>query len=257
MNKLNTLFQHKSQNLLSVFFTAGFPKLEDTTKIITELSSNGVDFIEVGLPYSDPLADGPTIQASSQVALQNGMNLDIVFTQLESIKNTNKTPLVLMGYLNQVLKYGEDKFCKKCKDCGIETVIIPDLPMIEYENHYQQLFKNYGITNVFLITPHTSEERIRKIDTLTEAFIYVVASASITGAKGEISENQITYFKRINAMNLQSELIIGFGISDYKTFTTACAYANGAIIGSAFIKSLEKRGIHGISKFISETKADC
>ena len=254
MNSIQDIFNQKENNLLSIFFTAGFPKLDDTTKIITELSNSGVNFIEVGLPYSDPLADGPTIQHSSNVALKNGMNLDVVFKQLESIKDSNKTPLVLMGYLNQIIKYGEDKFCKKVKDCGIDTVIIPDLPMVEYENHYQQLFKNYGITNVFLITPHTSDERIRKIDALSDAFIYVVASASITGAKGEVSEEQINYFKRIKAMNLQSKLIVGFGISDHKTFSTACEYANGAIIGSAFIKELEKKGVEGIGDFVKTVK---
>ena len=251
MNSIKNIFQQKDQNILSIFFTAGFPKLYDTVKIITALNTNNVDFIEVGLPYSDPLADGPTIQESSQIALQNGMNLDIVFEQLKEIKETNKTPLVLMGYLNQVLKYGEDKFCKACVACGIDTVILPDLPMIEYENHYKFLFKKYGITNVFLITPHTSEERIRKIDGLTEAFIYVVASASITGAKGEISKQQIAYFERIKSLNLKSKLIIGFGISDKQTFTTACNYANGAIIGSAFIKFLDKNGTKKIDEFIS------
>ncbi|NVK09387.1 MAG: tryptophan synthase subunit alpha [Tenacibaculum sp.] len=254
MNSIQDIFNQKENNLLSIFFTAGFPKLDDTTKIITELSNSGVNFIEVGLPYSDPLADGPTIQHSSDVALKNGMNLDVVFKQLESIKDSNTTPLVLMGYLNQIIKYGEDKFCKKVKDCGIDTVIIPDLPMVEYENHYQQLFKNYGITNVFLITPHTSDERIRKIDSLSDAFIYVVASASITGAKGEVSEEQINYFKRIQTMNLQSKLIVGFGISDHKTFSTACEYANGAIIGSAFIKELEKKGVEGIGDFVKTVK---
>lgn len=254
MNSIQDIFNQKENDLLSIFFTAGFPKLDDTTKIITELSNSRVNFIEVGLPYSDPLADGPTIQHSSDVALKNGMNLDVVFKQLESIKDSNKTPLVLMGYLNQIIKYGEDKFCKKVKDCGIDTVIIPDLPMVEYENHYQQLFKNYGITNVFLITPHTSDERIRKIDSLSDAFIYVVASASITGAKGEVSEEQINYFKRIQTMNLQSKLIVGFGISDHKTFSTACEYANGAIIGSAFIKELEKKGVEGIGDFVKTVK---
>ncbi|CAM1370140.1 Tryptophan synthase alpha chain [Tenacibaculum sediminilitoris] len=256
MNSIQHIFKQKENNLLSIFFTAGFPQLENTTKIITELSDNGVDFIEVGLPYSDPLADGPTIQHSSDTALKNGMNLDVVFQQLESIKESNTTPLVLMGYLNQIIKYGEDKFCKKVKECGIDTIIIPDLPMVEYENHYQQLFENHGITNVFLITPHTSEERIRKIDSLTKAFIYVVASASITGAKGEVSSVQINYFKRIKAMKLQSKLIIGFGISDNKTFTTACEYANGAIIGSAFIKELGKKGVEGIRDFVSFIKAN-
>lgn len=254
MNSIQDIFNQKENDLLSIFFTAGFPKLDDTTKIIEELGKSGVDFIEVGLPYSDPLADGPTIQHSSDVALKNGMNLDVVFKQLESIKDSNKTPLVLMGYLNQIIKYGEDRFCKEVRDCGIDTVIIPDLPMVEYENHYQQLFKNYGITNVFLITPHTSDERIRKIDALSDAFIYVVASASITGAKGEVSEEQINYFKRIQTMNLQSKLIVGFGISDNKTFTTACEYMNGAIIGSAFIKELEKKGVEGISDFVKTVK---
>jgi len=218
--------------------------------VIQELSKSHVDFIEVGLPYSDPLADGPTIQDSSQKALENGINLDIIFQQLMLLKETNKTPLVLMGYLNQLLKYGEEKFCQKVVDCGIDTLIIPDLPMVEFENHYQELFDSYGLTNVFLITPHTSEERIRKIDAYSKAFIYVVASASITGAKGTISSNQISYFERIKSMNLNSKLIVGFGISDKSTFNTACRYANGAIIGSAFIKDLGVNGVDHIDNFI-------
>ena len=250
MNSIQDIFQQKNKNLLSIYFTCGYPELNDTTQVISALEKSGVDFIEVGLPYSDPLADGPTIQDSSQKALQNGINLDIVFEQLMSIKSSNKTPLVLMGYLNQMLKYGEDKFCQKVIDCGIDTVIIPDLPMVEFENHYQALFDKYGITNVFLITPHTSEERIRKIDSYSKAFIYVVASASITGAKGEISNQQIAYFERIKGMNLQSKQIVGFGISDKQTFNTACSYANGAIIGSAFIKNLGKNGIDKIDDFI-------
>ncbi|MGG8495510.1 tryptophan synthase subunit alpha [Tenacibaculum sp. TC6] len=254
MNSIQHTFNQKDKKLLSIFFTAGFPKLEDTSRIISELSKSGVDFIEVGLPYSDPLADGPTIQHSSSVALKNGMNLDVVFEQLTAIKDKNTTPLVLMGYVNQIIKYGEDAFCKKVIDCGIDTVIIPDLPMIEYENHYKKLFDAYGISNVFLITPHTSEERIRKIDALTTTFIYVVASASITGAKGEVSDEQVAYFKRIQAMNLQSKLIVGFGISDHKTFSEACSYANGAIIGSAFIKELDARGIDGIENFVRTVK---
>ncbi|MFY0603704.1 MAG: tryptophan synthase subunit alpha [Flavobacteriaceae bacterium] len=251
MNSIANLLERKDKNVLSIYFTSGFPNIDDTTRVINELSNSGVDFIEVGLPYSDPLADGPTIQDSSQKALQNGINLDIVFAQLLSIKETNKTPLVLMGYLNQLLKYGEDRFCQKLVDCGIDTVIIPDLPMVEFENHYQALFSTYGITNVFLITPQTSEERIRKIDLLSKAFIYVVASSSITGAKGEISKSQINYFERIKSMGLKSKLIIGFGISDKLTFNTACTYANGAIIGSAFIKFLDKKGTKKIGDFIS------
>jgi len=250
MNLIQDLFQKKDKKLLSIYFTCGYPKLDDTTKVISALEESGVDFIEVGLPYSDPLADGPTIQESSQKALENGINLDIIFEQLKTIKGTNKTPLVAMGYLNQLLKYGEDKFCEACVACGIDTVILPDLPMVEFENHYQQLFEKYGITNVFLITPHTSEDRIRKIDSYSKAFIYVVASASITGAKGEISDSQIEYFERIKGMNLQSKLVIGFGISDKATFDTACTYSNGAIVGSAFIKHIGTNGVDEIDNFI-------
>ncbi|MCK5814643.1 MAG: tryptophan synthase subunit alpha [Flavobacteriaceae bacterium] len=251
MNSLKELVKNKTQNLCSVFFTAGFPQLNDTAAIIESLGTSGVDFIEVGLPYSDPMADGPTIQYSSEVALGNGINLDVIFDQLKSIKGVNKTPLVLMGYLNQMLKYGEEKFCEQCIACGIETVILPDLPMIEYETHYKQLFAKYGISNVFLITPQTSEERIRMIDGLTDAFIYVVASASITGAKGEISQGQIAYFERIKAMNLKSTLIVGFGISNKSTFNTVCEYVNGAIIGSAFIKFLDAKGVKNIDEFVN------
>lgn len=250
MNSIQKLFQKKDKKVLSIYFTSGFPQLNDTTKVILELENSGVDFIEVGLPYSDPLADGPTIQASSQKALENGINLDVVFEQLISIKGSIKTPLVLMGYLNQMLKYGEDEFCKKVVACGIDTLILPDLPMVEFENHYKDLFDKYGLTNVFLITPHTSDERIRKIDAYSKAFIYVVASASITGAKGDISNDQISYFERIKNMNLQSKLIIGFGISDKETYNTACNYANGTIIGSAFIKNLVCNGVDKIDDFI-------
>ena len=250
MNSIQELFQKKDKNLLSIYFTCGYPKLDDTTSVILALEESGVDFIEVGLPYSDPLADGPTIQESSHKALENGINLDLIFEQLKTIKGVNKTPLVAMGYLNQLLKYGEDKFCEACVACGIDTVILPDLPMVEFENHYQQLFEKYGITNVFLITPHTSEDRIRKIDAYSKAFIYVVASASITGAKGEISNSQIEYFERIKAMNLKSKLVIGFGISDKATFDTACKYSNGAIVGSAFIKYIGDTGVEKINNFI-------
>ncbi|CAM1372185.1 tryptophan synthase subunit alpha [Tenacibaculum xiamenense] len=250
MNSLQKLFSQKDKNLLSIFFTAGFPDLNGTETIINELGKAGVDFIEVGLPYSDPLADGPTIQHSSSVALKNGMNLDVVFEQLIALKEKNSTPLVLMGYVNQIIKYGEEAFCEKVKECGIDTIIIPDLPMVEYESHYKPLFEKHGISNVFLITPHTSEERIRKIDSLTDTFIYVVASASITGAKGEVSHQQIEYFERIKSMDLKSKLIVGFGISDNQTFSTACSYANGAIIGSAYIKYLDQNGIFKSKDFV-------
>ena len=254
MNSIYNLLQNTLKDNLSIYFTAGYPSLIDTVKVIQELSKSKVDFIEVGLPYSDPLADGPTIQESSQKALQNGINLDIVFDQLLQIKATNKTPLVLMGYLNQLLKYGEEKFCQKVIDCGIDTLILPDLPMVEYENHYKSLFDSYGINNVFLITPQTTVERILKIDSYTKSFIYMVASSAITGAKGEISEEQIAYFERIKSMNLRSKLIIGFGISDHQTFSKACEYSNGAIIGSAFIKYVGENRTEKIGDFIKSVK---
>ena len=254
MNSIKKIFQEKDRNMLSIYFTSGFPELHDTSKVIEGLSHGGVDFIEVGLPYSDPLADGPTIQDSSQIALKNGINLDIIFEQLLAIKESNTTPLIVMGYLNQMLKYGEERFCEKLVECGVDTIILPDLPMVEYENRYSALFDQYGINNVFLITPQTSEERIRKIDGYTKSFIYMVASSSITGVKGDISKSQIDYFERIKAMNLQSNLIIGFGISDRRTFSKACEYANGAIIGSAFIKFLRKKGIAEIEDFVESIK---
>tara|TARA_B110000003_G_scaffold200168_2_gene198779 strand:- start:20719 stop:21486 length:768 start_codon:yes stop_codon:yes gene_type:complete len=254
VNLIYKLLKEKSSNILSIYFTAGFPKLGDTNKVIQELSNSKVDFIEVGLPYSDPLADGPTIQKSSQKALLNGINLDIIFDQLFQIKDTNQTPLILMGYLNQLLKYGEEKFCQKVIDCKIDTLILPDLPMVEYENHYKTLFDSYGINNVFLITPQTTDARIRKIDSYTKSFIYMVASSSITGVRGTISKDQITYFNRIKSMKLQNKLIVGFGISDQQTFFTACEYGNGAIIGSAFIENLEKNGIKKISDFVQSIK---
>ena len=250
MSALKSLLDIKQNRLCSVYFSSGFPELNDTVKIIQGLDASGVDFIEVGLPYSDPMADGETIQYSSAVALKNGINLDTIFEQLKEVKGTVKTPLVVMGYLNQVLKYGEEKFCQICQDCGVETVILPDLPMLEYENHYKALFAKYGISNVFLITPQTSENRIRKIDSMSDAFIYVVASSSITGSKGEISQGQIDYFNRIKSMDLKSRLIIGFGISSKSTFDTACEYMNGAIIGSAFINFLEEKGVNRIDDFV-------
>lgn len=250
MNTLKTLFKNKSENICSVYFTSGFPNLEDTQVVLEQLQSAGVDFIEVGMPYSDPLADGNTIQESSAVALKNGINLDVIFEQLLSVKETVATPKVLMGYLNQLIKYGEEDFCSKCNTVGVDTLILPDMPMIEYENHYKHLFEKYGLSVVFLITPQTSEERIRKIDEMSDTFIYVVASSSITGAKGDISAEQIAYFERIKAMNLKNTLIAGFGISNKKTFDTVCQYMNGAIIGSAFIQHIKVHGAKESATFV-------
>lgn len=239
MQDLKSLLKRESNRLLSIFFTAGYPTLKSTTSIIEKLSASGVDFIEVGMPYSDPLADGQTIQYSSEVALKNGMNLDLLFEQLASIRETNATPLILMGYLGQVMRYGVERFCKQCQRIGVKNLILPDLPIDAYQNTYQTIFEQYEISNIFLITPHTSDSRIRIIDDLTNAFIYVVADANITGAKGRIADRQIDYFKRIAAMKLKNRCIVGFGIANADAFDTACRYLDGAIVGSAFIDHLK------------------
>jgi tryptophan synthase alpha chain len=242
MNRLNRLFQQKKEDILNIYFTAGFPRLEDTGTIILALEKTGVDLIEVGMPYSDPLADGPTIQQSGQVALKNGMTLPLLFEQMQAVRRETEIPLVLMGYFNQVMQYGEEAFIRKCIEVGVDGVILPDLPLFEYETYYRKMFEKYGLGISFLITPQTSEERIRKIDDLARGFIYVVSDSSITGAKEGISDKQLSYFQRIRGLQLKNPRLIGFGISDHETFAMACRYANGAIIGSAFIKALAEGG---------------
>lgn len=254
MNQLKNILKQKDKNLLSIFFTAGYPTAESTGEIIEWLEKSGVDFIEVGLPYSDPLADGETIQYSSSIALKNGMNLDTVFEQLATIKKKCNTPLILMGYLNQVIKYGVENFCKKCKSVGIQNLILPDLPIDVYEKNYRVIFSAYRISNIFLITPQTEEKRIRKIDTLTDTFIYVVASSAITGAKEVISAEQIAYFKRIATMNLKNKCIVGFGISNTEMFESVCKFLNGAIVGSAFINFLKESPLEKIPNFINNIR---
>lgn len=248
MNAINKLFQNKKKDILSVYFTAGFPSLNDTNTIINELEKNGVDMIEIGMPFSDPLADGPTIQRSSEIALENGMTIKLLFDQIKTL-NSN-VPLVLMGYLNPVLQYGAEKFCKEASSLGISGLIIPDLPMQEYLNEYKSTFEKYNLKNIFLITPQTSEERIRLIDKNSDGFIYMVSSASTTGAqlsfspfplgRAGVGSEQENYFKRIAEMKLKNPTVIGFGIHNQQTFSKACEYANGAIIGSAFIKAIDK-----------------
>lgn len=239
MNKIDKLFKEKNNNILSVYFTAGFPSLNDTGTIIQELENNGVDMIEVGMPFSDPLADGPTIQHTSEVALSNGMTIKLLFEQLSKVEvEKSKAAILLMGYLNPVLQYGIEKFCIDAAALGVDGVILPDLPMQEYLDEYKPVFEKYKLKNVFLITPQTSEARVRFIDEHSDGFIYMVSSASTTGAKSEIKDAQEAYFKRIKAMKLRNPTIIGFGISDAKTYEKACEYANGAIIGSAFVKAV-------------------
>jgi tryptophan synthase alpha chain len=240
MNRITTLFKNKKSHILNVYFTAGYPKFSDTEGVIHALENEGVDLIELGMPYSDPLADGPTIQESGAKALENGMTVDKLFQQIQNVRKTSQIPLILMGYYNQVMQYGDTLFFQKCKEMGVDGLILPDLPLEVYEKQYKKLFADAGITISFLITPQTPEARIRKIDKLSTGFVYVVSSYAITGAKTGISEAQIDYFKRIQAMKLKNPTLIGFGISDKETFDTACQYANGAIIGSAFIKALTK-----------------
>lgn len=245
--KTNLLAKHRltdtflnKKNILNIYFTAGFPSLHDTVRIIKTLQKAGADIIEIGMPFSDPLADGETIQKSSQQAIDNGMTLKLLFEQLQGIRNEVDIPLLLMGYLNTVLQFGVENFCKKCQEVGIDGIILPDLPMQEYIEEYKELFENHGLVNIFLITPQTSEQRIRQIDEQSKGFIYVVSTASTTGTKEGTSKEQIPYFEKIKGMHLKTPQLIGFGISDKQSFEVATRYAHGAIIGSAFIKTLSQ-----------------
>jgi tryptophan synthase alpha chain len=242
MNRIDRLFEKKESGILSVFMTAGYPSLEDTVPVLHALQDHGADMVEVGIPFSDPLADGPVIQQSSQVALDNGMTLKLLFEQLEQIRTKIHLPLLLMGYLNPVYKMGIDIFLDRCQQAGIDGVIIPDLPVDEYKEHYHQMFRAHGIHLIMLVTPHTPEERIRKIARLSGGFIYLVAASSTTGARANVGSHQVAYFNRIRDLHLPRPGLIGFGISNRETFLTACHHASGAIIGSAFIKALEKPG---------------
>lgn len=240
INRIDRLFERKKKDILNIYFTAGYPRLYDTESIILALEKGGADLIEIGMPYSDPLADGPTIQESGQLALQNGMTLPLLFEQIQSVRQKTEIPLILMGYFNQVMQYGEAAFFEKCEKVGIDGLILPDLPILEFERDYKAMVRAFGLNISFLITPQTSDERIKKIDELSRGFIYMVSNASITGAKKDITDQQIAYFERINALQLKNPRLIGFGISNHETFQTACQYANGAIIGSAFIRALEQ-----------------
>lgn len=257
-NRIDQVFEKKKEGILSVYYTAGFPELDDTVRIAEYLEKAGADFIEIGMPFSDPLADGPTIQDSSMQALQNGMSLKLLFEQLYNVRQSVSIPVILMGYMNPVMQFGVENFCKHCQQVGVDALILPDLPMQEYLNEYKELFESYGLYNIFLITPQTSEARVRLIDEHSHGFIYMVSSASITGAKSNISDEQIGYFERVKAMQLSNPTLIGFGISNHETFSQACSYANGAIIGSAFIKTLsEGKNIEqDITQFISSVKGE-
>jgi len=239
MNRIDQLFQEKKENILSVYFTAGYPELDDTVKVITALEKHGVDMIEIGIPFSDPMADGPVIQASDSRALRNGMSVKTLFAQLTDVRQSVSIPLVLMGYLNPIIQYGFENYCREAVRCGIDGLIIPDLPFAEYVESYKLIAEEHGLHMIMLITPETSEERIRLIDAHTSGFIYMVSSASVTGAKKTFSDTNLAYFRRVNAMQLKNPRLIGFGISNRETFSAACREASGAIIGSKFISLLE------------------
>ena len=240
MNRIEKLFQTKNKNILSVYFTAGFPSLDSTAEIINALDKSGIDMIEVGVPFSDPMADGPTIQHSSTIALRNGMTMPILFEQIKNARKISPDiPLVLMGYLNPMMQYGIENMFKKLKEVGVDALIIPDLPFDDYIQDFRQLARQYDIPMIMLITPETSEERIRLIDENCDGFIYMVSAASTTGTRERFNEEQLNYFDRVNSMNLYHNRLIGFGISNAETMKDVCEHSSGAIIGSLFIKLLQ------------------
>ncbi len=238
MNRIKKLFSEKNKNIVSIYFTAGFPLPNDTHIILEALQKHGADLVEVGMPYSDPLADGPVIQQSDAVALHNGITIKKLLEQLHQIKNRITIPVILMGYLNPVLQYGIEKFCNDAHDAGVDGIILPDLPLHEYETEYKKFFEKNNLDFTFLITPETSEKRIRKIDAISKGFIYAVSSSSITGINKDINKQQ-KYFQKLEEMNLKNPVLVGFGIKDNKTFSEACKHTAGAIIGTAYIKVIE------------------
>lgn len=240
MNRINHLFSTSKQDLLSIYFCAGHPALDATTRIIRSLEAHGVDMIEIGIPFSDPMADGPIIQHAATQALHNGMNLHLLFEQLQNIRSSVQVPLILMGYLNPIMQYGFENFCHSCRECGIDGVIIPDLPYKDYQEEYRAIADKYDIRVIMLITPETSAERIRMIDAHTDGFIYMVSSAATTGAQKDFDAAKREYFQRIDSMQLRNPRMIGFGISNKATFEAACRNARGGIIGSRFVSLLEQ-----------------
>jgi tryptophan synthase alpha chain len=256
MNRLQQLFAKKKNNILSIYFTAGYPEIGATLKIAEALEKAGADFLEIGFPYSDPLADGPVIQNSSQVAIENGMTLKLLFQQLKDLRARVSIPVLLMGYANPMLQYGVSNFCKAAADAGIDGVIVPDLPLYEYEEIYKNDFIDNGLSNVFLVTPQTSEERIKKIDSLSSGFIYLLSSSATTGKSLDVSDEIGAYYERVRALDLKNPLIIGFGISDKNSFMRANQYANGAIVGSAFVKTIgdSKDYLSHIPEFIRKIR---
>ena len=249
MSRIKQLFEKKQRNVLNVYVTAGYPKLHDTLPIMQALEANGADLIELGMPYSDPLADGPVIQHSSSIAIANGMTIETLFAQLKDLRSTVSVPVILMGYMNPVLQYGFEKFCANAAAVGVDGLILPDLPEYEFETEYGAIIKQYGLDFIFLVTPETSEERIKKLDSLSSGFLYAVSSSSTTGGDKAFSPVQ-AYLQRLQSYQLHNPVLVGFGVKDRASFEAAAAYSNGAIIGSAFIKSLD-----GAADVAAATKA--
>jgi tryptophan synthase alpha chain len=241
MSRIKELFAKKSKNVLNIYCTAGYPRLDSTRLVIEALQDNGADLIELGMPYSDPLADGPVIQASGARALANGMSIKMLFSQLQGLRPGIRVPVLLMGYMNPVLQYGFDKFCAAAAAAGVDGLILPDLPIYEFETEYGPVMKKYGLDFIFLITPETSIERIRKVDSLSSAFLYAVSSSSTTGKDKDLNDQQ-GYFERLQKMGLHNPVLVGFGIRDKASFDVACRHTNGAIIGTAYIRALENGG---------------
>ncbi len=242
MNRLDKLFEAKKEKVLSVYFTAGYPELNDTSTIIELLDKAGADVVEVGMPFSDPVADGPIIQQSSLVSLKNGMTIKLLFEQLATIRTKSEIPIILMGYFNPVLQYGVEKFCNRCREVGVDGLILPDLPPEFYNENYRDLVEKNNLSNILLAPPQASDERIKQLDEWSSGFLYIVAASSTTGVKTGFQPYQVEYFERLKKLNLTKPRLIGFGISSNETFNEACKYANGAIIGSAFIKALDMKG---------------
>jgi tryptophan synthase alpha chain len=256
MNRIEKLFQTKKQNILSIYFTAGYPALNDTLRTIHGLNIAGVDMIEIGMPFSDPVADGPVIQRSNEKALSNGMNLNLLFEQIARVREITDLPLILMGYLNPVYKFGIESFLCKCEKTGIDGVIIPDLPVEEYRISYEGLFNRSNILNIFMISPQTPDERIKILDSVSKGFLYMVSTSATTGAINKFDESSLAYFRKVDDLNLTTPRLIGFGISNNDTFFQVCNFANGAIIGSSFIRALEGNGglAENINEFILKIK---
>ena len=256
-NRINTLFEKNKKGLLSVYYTAGFPVLEDTVRIGKLLEEAGADILEIGVPFSDPVADGSVIQESNKSALDNGMTLRLLLKQVSELRPQVKAPIILMGYFNPILQFGVKAFCEAAVAAGVDGLIIPDLPLLEYQEMYKATFEANGLQNIFLIAPTTSEERIRTIDKVSNGFIYAVSSSSTTGAKKNFSKEQRAYFERLQKMKLKNPLLIGFGVSNHDTFAAVCEYSAGAIVGSAFISMLkESKNLESdIPEFVKSLKA--